>query len=47
VRVARIHVVNFANFADLKVETGDSIVVVGENKVGKSNLLFALYGLPR
>jgi putative ATP-dependent endonuclease of OLD family len=42
VRVARINIVNFANFADLDVKTGDSIVVVGENKAGKSNLLFAL-----
>jgi putative ATP-dependent endonuclease of OLD family len=26
----------------LEIETGDSLVVVGENKVGKSNLIFAL-----
>jgi putative ATP-dependent endonuclease of OLD family len=41
-RIARIHIVNFANFAELDIETGESIVVVGENKVGKSNLLLAL-----
>jgi hypothetical protein len=41
-RIARIRAVNFANFADLDIETGDSVVVVGENKVGKSNLLYGL-----
>jgi putative ATP-dependent endonuclease of the OLD family len=41
-RIARIRAVNFANFADLDVETGDSVVVLGENKVGKSNLLYGL-----
>ncbi|WP_429013050.1 ATP-dependent nuclease [Comamonas sp. 4034] len=34
--------INFANFSDIDVETGDSIVIVGENKVGKSNLIRAL-----
>lgn len=33
---------NFANFSDLDVETGESIVIVGENKVGKSNFIRAL-----
>jgi putative ATP-dependent endonuclease of OLD family len=41
-RIARIHIVNFANFTELNIETGDSIVVVGENKVGQSNPLLAL-----
>ena len=41
-RISRIKIVNFANFSDLDVETGDSIVVVGENKVGKSNFVRAL-----
>lgn len=41
-RISRIRIVNFANFSDLDVKTGDSIVVVGENKVGKSNFLRAL-----
>ena len=33
---------NFANFSDVDVETGNSIVIVGENKVGKSNFIRAL-----
>jgi len=42
VRISRIKIKNFANFSDLDVETGDSIVIVGENKVGKSNFIRAL-----
>lgn len=41
-RISRIRIINFANFSDLDVQTGDSIVVVGENKVGKSNFIRAL-----
>jgi putative ATP-dependent endonuclease of the OLD family len=41
-RIARIRIINFANFANLDIETGESIVVVGENKVGKSNFVLAL-----
>lgn len=41
-RISRIKITNFANFSDLNVETGDSIVIVGENKVGKSNFIRAL-----
>lgn len=41
-RISRIHISNFANFSDLDIETGESLVVVGENKVGKSNLLLGL-----
>lgn len=41
-RISRVRIVNFANFSNLDVQTGDSIVVVGENKVGKSNFLRAL-----
>ncbi len=41
-RISRIKIANFANFSDLDVETGDSIVIVGENKVGKSNFVRAL-----
>ncbi len=41
-RVSRIGIINFANFATLDVNTGDNIVVVGENKVGKSNFIRAL-----
>jgi putative ATP-dependent endonuclease of OLD family len=42
VRISRIRIKNFANFSDFDVSTGDSLVIVGENKVGKSNLVFAL-----
>lgn len=41
-RIYRIKIKNFANFSELDVQTGDSIVVVGENKVGKSNFIRAL-----
>ena len=41
-RISRVRIVNFANFSNLDVQTGDSIVVVGENKVGKSNFLHAI-----
>jgi len=42
VRISRIKITNFANFAELDVSTDQSLVIVGENKVGKSNLVFAL-----
>jgi putative ATP-dependent endonuclease of the OLD family len=42
VYISRIRIINFANFANLDVATSESIVVVGENKVGKSNFIFAL-----
>ena len=41
-RISKIRIRNFANFSEFEIETGDSLVVVGENKVGKSNLIFAL-----
>jgi putative ATP-dependent endonuclease of OLD family len=37
-----VRINNFANFSDLDVATGENIVVVGENKVGKSNFIRAL-----
>jgi putative ATP-dependent endonuclease of OLD family len=40
--LARIRVINFASLANLEVRTGQDVVIVGENKVGKSNLLYAL-----
>ena len=40
--ISRIHIQNFRNFAKLDVSLGRHAVIVGENKVGKSNLLFAL-----
>ncbi|MBU2858587.1 AAA family ATPase [Acidithiobacillus ferrooxidans] len=41
-RISRIKISNFANFSEIDVQTGDSIVMVGENKVGKSNFIRAL-----
>ena len=41
-RISRIKIKNFANFSNLEIATSDNIVIVGENKVGKSNLIFAL-----
>lgn len=41
-RISRIKISNFANFKNLEIETSENIVIVGENKVGKSNFLAAL-----
>lgn len=41
-RLSRIVIKNFRNFAHLDVRLGQHAVVLGENKVGKTNLLFAL-----
>lgn len=41
-RIARITITNFRNFENLDVRLGDNAVIVGENKIGKSNLLYAL-----
>lgn len=41
-RISRVRISNFANFSEIDVETGGSIVIVGENKVGKSNFVRAL-----
>ena len=40
--LSRIKVENFRNFKNLDVELAGNIVVVGENRVGKTNLLHAL-----
>jgi putative ATP-dependent endonuclease of OLD family len=40
--LSRIKISNFRNFSDLDVALAGNIVVVGENRVGKSNLLYAL-----
>lgn len=40
--LSRIKIENFRNFADLDVKLAGNLVVVGENRVGKSNLLHAL-----
>jgi putative ATP-dependent endonuclease of OLD family len=41
-RISRITVKNFRNFADFDVALDEHAVIVGENKIGKSNLLHAL-----
>lgn len=41
-RICRIAVENFANFQKVDFQTDESLVIVGENKAGKSNLLRAL-----
>lgn len=41
-RMGRIVIKNFRNFKHLDVRLGQHAVVLGENKVGKTNLLFAL-----
>lgn len=41
-RISRIFIGNFRNFKSLDVKLGEHAVVLGENKVGKTNLLFAL-----
>ncbi len=40
--ISRIKIENFRNFSELDVAVAGNIVVVGENRVGKSNLLEAL-----
>jgi len=42
VRISRIQIRNFRNFAELDIALGNNAVIVGENKIGKSNLLHAL-----
>ena len=41
-RLSRIKITNFRNFKGLNVRLGEHAVILGENKVGKTNLLFAL-----
>jgi putative ATP-dependent endonuclease of the OLD family len=40
--LSRIAIKNFRNFKLLDAKLGEHAVVLGENKVGKTNLLFAL-----
>jgi putative ATP-dependent endonuclease of the OLD family len=42
VRISRVCIENFRNFKLLDVELGQNIVLVGENKAGKSNFIEAL-----
>lgn len=40
--LSRIKIANFRNFSALDISLSGNVVVVGENRVGKSNLLYAL-----
>lgn len=40
--ISRVQIHNFRNFQNLDVKTGRHLVIVGENRVGKSNLLQAI-----
>ena len=41
-RISRIQIQNFRNFHKLDIALSDHAVIVGENRVGKSNLIYAL-----
>lgn len=41
-KLTRIYVNNFRNFLEVDIAVSGNLVIVGENRVGKSNLLFAL-----
>lgn len=41
-RISRVYIENFRNFKLLDVELGQNILLVGENKAGKSNFIEAL-----
>ena len=40
--LSRIQILNFRNFSELDAPLSGNVVIVGENRVGKSNLLYAL-----
>jgi recombinational DNA repair ATPase RecF len=41
-RISRIQISNFRNFKSLDVALSEHAVIVGENKIGKTNLVYAL-----
>lgn len=41
-RIARIQIENFRNFHKLDIAVGRSAVILGENQIGKTNLIYAL-----
>jgi putative ATP-dependent endonuclease of OLD family len=41
-KIDRVHIQNFRNFNELDVRLGSHAVIVGENRAGKSNFLYAL-----
>jgi len=42
VKISRVRIKKFRNFKDLDVILGEHAVIVGENKIGKTNFLHAL-----
>jgi len=40
--ITNVRIVNFRNFAELDVALATNVLMVGENRVGKSNFIFAL-----
>ena len=41
-RLARLSICNFRNFEAVDIPLSGNVVLLGENRVGKSNLLFAI-----
>lgn len=41
-RLAKLTIRNFRNFAEIDIPLASNVVLLGENRVGKSNLLFAI-----
>lgn len=41
-RLARLSIRNFRNFEAVDIPLGGNVVLLGENRVGKSNLLLAI-----
>lgn len=40
--ISKVRIENFRNFHEMEIKTNKNMVIVGENKVGKSNFLFSL-----
>ena len=41
-RLSRLSILNFRNFEAIDIALANNVVLLGENRVGKSNLLFAI-----
>jgi putative ATP-dependent endonuclease of OLD family len=41
-RISRVRIENFRNFHNLDIAVGHSAVILGENQIGKTNLIYAL-----
>ena len=42
VRLSKLSIQNFRNFESIDIALAGNVVLLGENRVGKSNLLFAI-----